>query len=154
MPTAPRQHRILGIFLIVFAACVYAAAQQLPSVTTNLPVVDSGFFPTALSWLLGILGAWIFFEKGPQPGASSTDSLRRALPRVCLTLGLLAVYVAAIPKIGFEIATGLFLAVSMWLLGMRRPGWLVALPVLMPLAIYGLFVKLMYVPLPSLIQGL
>jgi hypothetical protein len=67
-----------------------------------------------------------------------------------LTLGIgLLVYVIFLPKLGFLIMTTLLILSILWFFNVRHPVTLILYTGICVGVVYGVFVKLLYVPLPA-----
>jgi hypothetical protein len=66
-----------------------------------------------------------------------------------LAMGSFMLYAVGIQFLGFLIATPMYMAVFMTVLGLRRWGLLVVGSIAVTLAFYLLFVQVMFVPLPK-----
>lgn len=94
----------------------------------------------------------------PEAGESPAGQfMRRLTPPVLIGFTTaIVVYMMALERVGFLIASYLFLVVSMWLLGSRRIGLVLIVSALSLGAIYLIFQTAFSVVLPSgtLLQGL
>jgi putative tricarboxylic transport membrane protein len=111
---------------------------------------DPSFFPWILTACLVVLSTALLLQglrgrRNARDDPGAAGGLRA--PTAFLTLFVL--YAAALPSLGFVIASVPFLAALMWLYGERRWGWIgafsVALPVLLALA----FRNGLQIPLPT-----
>ncbi len=149
-----RKNHLVGILVLCFAAFVYYSAANLPKLPTDLPVMNSASLPKILSGILFILGIFVLLERKKPDSAAMRLTLAQDTIRTLFFTALLAIYAFFIPRAGFEISSFCFLIITMWILGLRNKPLLIALSILVPAAVYAIFIKIMYVPLPNLIQGM
>lgn len=106
-----------------------------------------GTCPILLSLALAALALAGLFLCGRTPGADGGESVDA---RRLLTLGALsAVYLLALPALGFISSTALFVAVTLAALGYRKPAEALAAGFAFAFALYGVFERLMAVTLPK-----
>jgi putative tricarboxylic transport membrane protein len=87
-----------------------------------------------------------FAEAAPQPGAGSEPALR---PLALLAgIALTALYVYALPRVGFALATAPYLAAFIALGGYRRWGAILAVSTLGTLVMMFFFMRVVYISLP------
>lgn len=116
----------------------------------QLPQLVGGVTLFLLAWDL-VVGLWKSGKKTdeadePQPdSASNTFKIKR-----WLALGIsLAVYVLLLPAVGFVIMTTLLILSLLWFFNVRQPVTMIAYTGATVGVIYGVFAKLLYVPLPA-----
>lgn len=143
---------LAGLLAIVGGVAAIAGARSFPPSITATDVGPS-IFPTAYGALLALLGA-VLFARSLRRAASPAGDGEAPPDLARLGLGILgaAAYAVAIGYAGFAIATIAYLWLMIALMrgagGMRRPSTFV-LAVLIGLAVYGVFVTVLQVPLPT-----
>jgi putative tricarboxylic transport membrane protein len=117
---------------------------------------SAGAFPMcaaavmALAALRNLLVTLRLAGPDPERGPLARQFRDIVAPAVVARFVALAVaYVALIAPLGFFIASALFLAAAMWLLGRRRPLLVLAVSTLALAAVYGLFKVVFAVDLPT-----
>lgn len=103
------------------------------------------FLPRISGAALIGLSLILLFQRAPHEGVPRGA----ALFRVVATVILIGAYLYSLERIGFPAATTLFLAFQMWVVGLRRPMHLTALPVVLSLGIYAVFRYGLEVALPA-----
>jgi putative tricarboxylic transport membrane protein len=146
--------RILGIALIVLAAFYYWLSFDI-EIGFASDRIGPQAFPRGLAVLLGIaslaLVARSFGRGASASGPAATEGER--LDRLYWTLGLLLVYLIAMPRVGFLLATPPFLAAFTLLYGYRRWVPLVATALGTTIALHLVFARLLGVRLPTGVLG-
>lgn len=107
-------------------------------------------WPRAVILLMAVFALLQYARRGPQvdrqaPQAAPAFELVMSAGALILPLA----YIFLLPRTGFYIATPLFVLLYLLLLGERRPGPLVAVPVLVFAVITVVFTRLFYVALPT-----
>jgi putative tricarboxylic transport membrane protein len=133
-----RKNIIAAVVLIVFAILYGVLTANLPVRTLpNTP--DPSFFPWINTAVLLVLSVWLLVQGLRRPvterAADGTGRNRRAV----WALGAFVAYVAAMPGLGFILATAPFFAVMMVLFGERRPIWVGGGAVCTTVLLYALF---------------
>lgn len=110
---------LLPAILLVVAGLVFISVWRLPdTITTDL--VGPKMYPGALAILLAFLSGLLLMGAAPPHGGDAGITLagivRRFLPLVLFS----ALYVLALPRLGFMIATTALLMACFTLLGERR----------------------------------
>lgn len=149
----PRSYLLSGVILVL-AGFVYWEAENIPSLTTDLSVVDAAFFPTAIAILLAVLALMVAWQGRNNTSDRIVFTLTPAFRKAALFVGIMIAYALALPTVGFELSSLTFLMLTMWLLGMRSKVLAVVLSVMVTSLIYIIFINLMYVPIPSLLKNL
>lgn len=143
-----REQRIaagLGLFAVIYLI----GAWRLPRFTLTA-VIDAHIFPLALGAILLVLSLLYYLQAG---GAEQRKAQQRPFfegvnKRLLLQLwASTLLYALLLSPLGYLLATSLFLAGVMWLLGVRPPGKLLAIAVGFALVTYALFAYLLGVPL-------
>jgi putative tricarboxylic transport membrane protein len=145
---------ISGLLFVVFSTGVYLIALQLPPGRGNAP--GPAFFPE-LTAVLGVVvglaicvrAAVALRRRAGSPTRRVTgDSVGDAL-RLALLLAVSIAYVVGLRPVGFLIASGLFLVVSLLILGERRVLILVLVPAGLTGVIHLVFTSLLGLRLPA-----
>lgn len=118
-----------------------------------------GVFPMLASGVMVVSGLWILRDTARRPSGGGGVGLfvRQITPlRQVVMLGLVAIYVAVMPWLGFVLASGLFLLVSIGFLWRRNVFVTAAISAVSLGAIYLIFRVAFQVVLPrgTLLQGL
>lgn len=118
-----------------------------------------GVFPMLASGVMVISGLWILRDTARRPsgGGGVGRFVRQITPlRQVVMLGLVAIYVAVMPWLGFVVASGLFLLVSIGFLWRRNVFVTAGISAVALGAIYLIFRVAFQVVLPrgTLLQGL
>jgi putative tricarboxylic transport membrane protein len=154
-----RRSRLTRLLPEVAALAVVAALWPVTgSLESSAGGPGPGFFPRVLLAVLGV-SALIGLAREVvrrRPGRSASTSValeddggptdvRRALFAAGLVLG----YVAATALVGFVLASTVFVATFLWLSGHRSWWRLVAVAGVAPLVLAYVFVKVVYIALPT-----
>ncbi|MGE5674851.1 MAG: tripartite tricarboxylate transporter TctB family protein [Mycobacterium leprae] len=149
---SPNREQKVAIGLSLLAIIYMVGAWRLPRFALGTTVVDSYVFPLIIGAFLLAMSVIYFFVAGRSPKSADKPFWEGVDVKVVVKLvAVSVVYALTLGFLGFIIATTLFLAVAMWMLGTR--GWLkLALtPIVFSFAVYSLFVFFLDVPLA---QGL
>lgn len=138
-----------GAALVALGAVMGALAQGFP--VLGGMAYGPGLFPTIIAGGLMLSGLGILAEaRAAARGAGAEDKVEKPtaarLPVVAL-IGLVAFFALTLPYLGFHIAAGAVLLLSVRLFG---GGWLAAavMAVIGPLVLHFVFYSLLRVPLP------
>ena len=128
--------RVAGVILLLICTALFYEGWHYPA--------DSRIFPLGLlTFLMG--GAIMMIARpGRAPKGERGDP-----KKVFLTTLLCVAYVALVEVVGFFIATSIFMAVFMAMLGLRKPLVYIAAIVGVNLGLYLLFVWQLKVPMPE-----
>jgi hypothetical protein len=147
---------------VAFAAILVALSLWLFWQATRISgfsgLATPGIFPMLAAGLMTVSSAVVLrgaLRRAPAPGGIGRFLAEVTPLRLVLVLGLVALYVATLPWLGFILASALFLLASMGLLWRRRP-LAVALVAAVSLAlVYVVFRVLFQVVLPegTLLRG-
>jgi putative tricarboxylic transport membrane protein len=128
----------------------FDALAASPNVQNMLLIRPATIFSLLLYAL--ILQRSVSIERVGQPEAVEPAPARdRKGLRAPIVAALLVLYVAALPWIGFDVATFLFVALAMAAAGERRPWFLVAFPAVFAAALALAFRFALSVPVPTLL---
>ena len=133
-----RKNIIAAAVLIAFVIVYAALTAQLPVRTLpNTP--DPSFFPWVNTAIILVLSIWLLARGLRQPKTEPASAVPEHRQRVVFALGAFVIYLAAMPALGFVLATVPFFAAMMVLFGERRPAWVGGGAVGMTIALYFLF---------------
>lgn len=135
--------RIIAILLLALAVGMFLYTFTFPG---TLQPTDPGTaaFPRILAVALAVLAVILFL----------TPRESKLLPEWAGTFPIVGIIVATalyalfLPLLGFLLSTVLFLVGALLLMGVRRPVYLVAVPIVLSVVLFGLFGLLLEVPLP------
>ncbi len=118
-----RKNIIAAIVLMAFAV-VYGGLTAFLPVRTLPNTPDSAFFPWIITVIIAALSFWLLVrglkQEPTEPRSEEKPDRRLAV----WALGVFAVYLALMPKLGFILATLPFFAIMMFLYGERRAVWI------------------------------
>ena len=156
---------VIGLAVAALGVVYWRAAGALPQPLLR-QAVGPDVFPRLVAGALMVLGALLVTApllrrvagRAPRPaGVPETTEVEpapdwRTIALVLLGLGL---YALAYERLGFVVATILFMAYEVLVMEVERTRWLWAAPaiVLIPVVLYVVFVKLLGVTLPAGILG-
>lgn len=141
------------VALALLVACGFFLQDLLATEGTGA-FVKTTTLPTALVVVLAILSLILLGGSFLRPAAPSSNGLagaelRIGLARVGAMIAWTAIFIAALPWLGYLVSSALFLAGANVLYGNRRPVSIVAVAVILPVALLLFFEKFMIVLLPS-----
>ncbi len=143
---------IAAAFLLLAAFVLYSAANFEQTLIQD-DYVGAAFFPDLLAWMPG--GLALFLGGLPVRGKFAGDgrTLSDLFPgeiRIALAgLAVITLYVLSLDYFGFILATAALNFALLLLFGVRNPLSLAVFPAAISLAVYGVFYKLLVVPLPE-----
>jgi putative tricarboxylic transport membrane protein len=133
-----RKNIIAAVVLIVFAILYGVLTANLPVRTLpNTP--DPSFFPWINTAIMLVLSVWLLVQGLKGPATARTPDGTGRSRRAVWALAAFVAYVAAMPGLGFILATAPFFAVMMVLFGERRPIWVGGGAVCTTVLLYALF---------------
>ncbi len=133
-----RKNSIAAIVLIVFAASYGVLTAGLPVRTLpNTP--DPSFFPWINMATIMILSVWLLVRSLRRPKETALDTDTAERNRIITAMGAFVIYLAAMPTLGFILATLPFFAAMMVLFGERRPIYVGTGTIAVTAALYLLF---------------
>lgn len=154
--TLVRYSHVFWAFLIFFLGLYFFwKSGEIPRIQPK-GQLSPAFWPRVIlgclivfSLLKGIV-AFAEGGKGPSPPqvAAEAELVERKRWKLIGSILLVLAYAYLTELIGFPLANFLFLLSFMYLGGVRKPFWLVLLPLSGTIVLLYLFVKLVYVPLP------
>jgi putative tricarboxylic transport membrane protein len=140
---------LLPAILLVVAVLVFISISRLQSVMATADLVGSKMYPMALAVLLAILSGLLLLGAAPPHGGNGGIKLpgivRRFIPLVLFS----ALYVFAMPSVGFIISTTALLMACFYLLGERKLWLNFVVAAGCTVATYLLFVTLLGVQLSA-----
>jgi len=140
---------IFNLFLFGAVSVLLYMSQDYYPTSRKMPQLVGGVTLILLAWELG-LGFWkrkksVKPEAGQQKEGPGPFVIKR-----WLTLGIsLLIYVIMLPKLGFLVMTSLLILSILWFFNVRRPLVLILYTAVSVGVVYGVFAKLLYVPLPA-----
>ena len=141
-----RADLLIGVGLLAFAAFYF---QQSFAITVGFAADRLGpnFFPrllalTLVACALALIGRSLRGRSDPAP----LPPMR--VPLLVWTLGLTIAYALALQRLGYLIATPLYLAALVWLLGYRSPAGLAGTALGVTAALYLVFAQALKVLVP------
>lgn len=138
--------KLLPAILLFVAVLVFISISRLP-VTATADLVGSKMYPWALAIMLALLSGLLLMGAAPphkdNEGIKLAGIVRRFIPLVIFS----ALYVFALPLLGFMITTVALLMACFYLLGERRYGLSVLIAAGFTVATYLLFATLLGIQL-------
>jgi putative tricarboxylic transport membrane protein len=133
-----------GSALVLVSLVGIFMARSLPHMATT--GLSAGFFPGFMFMCLGICGLGLIYQgwKRNEKVAMPKFLWKKIIPMLVLA----GLYAFALEPIGFRISTLLFVLVTMFFLGERKPISLITVPVITSLSIFYLFSKVFLIALP------
>jgi putative tricarboxylic transport membrane protein len=86
--------------------------------------------------------------KGSSAPAGAEENQERTLPRVFIVMAFCVLYAFLLKTFGFLLVSLAFQILTLLVIGERRWKFLIAEPVLLTTALYGLFIRILHNPLP------
>ncbi len=149
---------VSGIFLLALAALLYAGSTRVQSIAVT--TFGAGFFPAIVAGLLAVVSVPIIIAGLRKArGGAAADKAPEEKPRtwgVLATFGIMILYAALLPKVGFIIMTVLYLFAQMLILAPKSKhnyALVGVISVVSSVVIYYTFVKVFQLMLPAGILG-
>ncbi|HPF84525.1 hypothetical protein SDC9_51131 [bioreactor metagenome] len=143
---------IAAAFLLLAAFVLYSAANFEQTLIQD-DYVGAAFFPELLAWMTGglalFLGGLTFRGKFDGDGRTLSDLFPGEIRIALAGLAVITLYVLSLDYFGFILATAALNFALLLLFGVRNPLSLAVFPAAISLAVYGVFYKLLVVPLPE-----
>jgi hypothetical protein len=137
---------VIPVILLIFAGGYAWLTMRLPA--RNIAgTVGVSLVPLLLAGLLALL-ALLLLAQGLRRGASPAAGEVPGWVQAGSVVGMMAVYIVALTKVGFPLATPPYLAITMWQCGARRPWYILGMAVAITTAVWIVFWSLFGVPLP------
>lgn len=128
--------RLAGPLVILFGVALCVATTQV-DVLTGAGSLSARAFPFVLSGLLVLCGLVLTVQPQDSPLSGVVQSLKD--PRTALFGGLFLFYALTFRYVDFRFGTWAFMLASMWILGSRRWGELLLLPLAVSAIVFVLF---------------
>lgn len=151
-------YRVLGGVSLAISLAVYlvvpsqVSMQPIPG-TGDLVRITPATVPLACAAAFAVIGVMLVassFSRGIQRQAPVAKLIEReALPKLCFTVVMLLAYVFTIEFLGYLLATSLFLLTLNLYFGTRGATQLGIAAIVVPVAIFLFFGRVMLIPLPE-----
>lgn len=141
-----------GVFLLASGVALWQS-RSFPEVTGGVP--GPALVPSLLAIVLGIIGIFLLFKAwrevsaGQPRGEGEEASPHIPWGRFGAMLLLIVAYLVLMPRLGFISTTVLFLVASLYCFGYRGGVQAWAFGFAAAFILYGVFAKIMNVPLPA-----
>jgi putative tricarboxylic transport membrane protein len=142
---------LMAFFLLFFLLIPWQISEQGVPPKSPIPVYPQ-FFPRIIAAFGFFLCLALFVKSFFTPGDSKEilDIPNKTnLLRIVLVILILCFYVLALNPLGYLVSTSLSLIFLMAFFGLREVRYFILIIAILPPAIYYLFKKLLYVPLPA-----
>lgn len=140
---------LFGVFLMVAVSVLLFVSREYHPLAKKLPQLVGFVVLALLAWDLGIS----FWQKKRRENRDEARTREKPTPFVIkrwLTLGIsLTAYVLLLPRLGFLVMTSLLMISQLWFFNVRRPVVVIAYTAVTVGIIYGVFARVLYVPLPA-----
>ena len=143
-----KQKDIVAACVLLVVVIGYGYQTALLPVRTQPNTPDPSFFPWINTILLGVLSFALLIQGILRPTKKGVMQVELASRTVIVALGLILLYLVAIPYFGFVLSSVPFFALFMVLHGERRKLWLLIGAAGIPIFLYYLFSHVFSVPLP------
>jgi hypothetical protein len=135
-----RDH-IAALIIFLFGAAVFFVAGDFPPA--------AALFPRAVAVIMMIAGVVIAIRATVAPAPRSEPEFdREATIRIGAVIGLTILYVVGVRWLGYVSASVIFIPVTAWFLGIRKPLLIAATTVIFVGGIAYLFREVFSIPLP------
>ncbi len=138
-----------AVVLLLGAAIFFLIPFQVEKPMGAETRTPPSFLPTVISICLLVTGGGMLIRGWIRPGPpSSLAGLQGELPRILLSVGLLAVYSFLFPRLGFVTSSVLAMGGFTYLFGARSLSRIPLGMILVPLGVWLFFEFLFSIPLP------
>ncbi len=137
--------KIFSIILCLISAVVYYSASQFDMSYIGDTGLGPDFFPKVVSVILIVLSILIFISNGKDKKTEKNPNIKYTL----ITIGIFAVYIVLIGKIGYLVSTILFSFAIISLLKKDSIVLKVVYSIIFPVGLYLLFTYAFKVSLPT-----
>jgi len=138
-------NRIWGILLCAVGIYYLIEGINLPPAAIGDPLGPL-VFPSILGSALIACGVYLAVRPGPRTGQAAFS--RGTFPQVLILFVLLLLYSAAIPWLGYLLATVVFVFITAFLMGERSWAKGAVISVVFSVGIFFLFIRVLTIPLP------
>ena len=142
-----RADALCGLVMLAFGAAVAIEAQRIPD--PGADVIGPAAFPFVLGLIITACGAALCVMAVRDAGSPVETLPKARWPVLGAALALLLVYTHSLARLGFLVATALFIAVCLALLGERGLVRLAVAGIVASVAIFLIFGMLLGVDLPK-----
>jgi putative tricarboxylic transport membrane protein len=141
--------RVFGALALILALAYGLHARTFKSgLQVAMDPLGASTFPYLLAVVLGIAGVYLLVRPDPSPHWPD----RRHLLEMAGIIVLLCLYALTLEEAGFMLATFVAVAILGWRLG-ARPGQALLNGIAVSIVLYGLFDKVLGLPLPPGLLG-
>jgi putative tricarboxylic transport membrane protein len=149
-----RSNIAVAAILLALAVYIFLAASALPFGTARVP--QTAFFPKLLAALLAILSLVLLAQAlaGTKAPFDSNKIGTAGWIRIGATLGTLAGFAFVLERLGFLLTTFLLMICLLRAIEAQSWGKVIAVALATSLITYGLFARLLGVPLPAGVLGI
>lgn len=137
--------KIFSVVLCMLCAIVYYSASKFDMSYIGDTGLGPDFFPKVISVILFVLGVLIFISSGKDKTVEKNPNVKYTL----MTIGIFAVYIVLIGKIGYLVSTILFSFAIISLLKKNSIILKVIYSIVFPVGLYLLFTYAFKVSLPT-----
>lgn len=137
--------KIFSVVLCMLCAIVYYSASKFDMSYIGDTGLGPDFFPKVISVILFVLGVLIFISSGKDKTVEKNPNVKYTL----MTIGIFAVYIVLIGKIGYLVSTILFSFAIISLLKKDSIVLKVVYSIIFPVGLYLLFTYAFKVSLPT-----
>lgn len=137
--------KIFSVVLCMICAIVYYSASKFDMSYIGDTGLGPDFFPKVISIILFVLGVLIFVSSGKDKKVEKNPNVKYTL----ITIGIFAVYIVLIGKIGYLVSTILFSFAIISLLKKNSIVLKVIYSIVFPVGLYLLFTYAFKVSLPT-----
>ena len=143
-----KRRNIVAACVLLAVAVGYGYQTALLPARTLPNTPDPSFFPWINTIMLGVLSFALLIQAVLRPNDEGVMGAQQVSVPVITALGLILLYVVAMPFVGFVLSSVPFFALFMVLHNERRKLWLLIGAVGIPIFLFNLFKHLFGVPLP------
>ncbi|PIE56349.1 MAG: hypothetical protein CSA34_04505 [Desulfobulbus propionicus] len=147
MPKRLAEILILGCFMGI-AAALYMSTSKFPEVTQNSTALYIRFLATFLG-IFSLIELLLKMRKSQAGKDQETMRVTAAPGKFTALLLLMFIYAMLLEPLGFYLASALFLPLTMYILGSRKPLAIALTSGGVLLFVFLVFAKLLGVPLPE-----
>ena len=144
--TRSSMNRLFAAGGLGLSAALFLGANSFPD-----RAADAARYIFFLAGMLAVLSLILFFQNVPSSDPAITWI--RSRRNFTLTVISLFIFVVVTPYIGFFPSSVLFIAALSWMLGFRRPAFIILASILVLGFVYIVFVYFLGVPVPMGIWG-